>query len=104
MAHIVAARWLWLSRFHGAQFVPVGFAPQTVADFFPDNISFTEVSTRVAEMHACWARYLAGLPEDELSRVFVYQCLEGPRFQNTFAYILIQLFGHSWYHCGSIAL
>ena len=104
MAHIVAARWLWLSRFNGPQSVPAGFAPQTVADFFPDNLSCADLAPRMAEMHAGWAKYLAGLTDAELARVFEYRSLEGPRFRNTIEEILTQLFGHSLYHRGQIAM
>ena len=104
MAHIVAARWLWLSRFNGPQSVPKEFAPQRSADFFPDNLSLADLSARVAAMHASWSNYLDGLTDEELARVFEYQSLEGPRFRNTIADILTQLFGHSLYHRGQIAM
>ena len=39
MAHIAAARLLWLYRFGVEQSVAVKFRPQTVADFFPTNLS-----------------------------------------------------------------
>jgi uncharacterized damage-inducible protein DinB len=104
MAHIVAARWLWLARFNGPQAVPTGFAPQRSADFFPVNLSLADLAARVAGMHAGWANYLNSLTDEELARVFEYQSLEGPRFRNTIADILTQLFGHSLYHRGQIAM
>ena len=104
MAHIVAARLLWLFRFGAAQARAAELRPQTVADFFPAHIALADVSARVAEMQAAWADYLAGLTDEELARVFEYQSLEGARFRNTIEDILTQLFGHSWYHRGQIAL
>jgi uncharacterized damage-inducible protein DinB len=44
------------------------------------------------------------LDERELSRVFEYQSWDGPRYRNSIEDILTQLFGHSWYHRGQIAL
>ena len=104
MAHIVAARRLWLARFGLTANVPADFAPQQVADFFPENISLAEVAARVDETQAIWARYLDGLTDAELARVFEYRSLEGPRFRNTIEEILTQLFGHSLYHRGQIAM
>ncbi len=98
MAHIVAARRLWLYRFGAAQQGP------TLADFFPENVSLADLTASVTEVQAIWARYLAALTDAELVRVFEYQSLEGPRFSNTVEDILTQLFGHSWYHRGQIAL
>lgn len=104
MAHIAAARLLWLFRFGAARDVAAEFRPRTVADFFPAHISLAHVSARVATMEAAWAEYLAGMTDEDLARVFEYQSLEGARFRNTVEDILTQLFGHSWYHRGQIAL
>jgi uncharacterized damage-inducible protein DinB len=96
LAHIVAARRLWLHRFGAAQEGP--------ADLFQRNVPVTEITAPVAEMEAAWAAYLDGLTEAELNRVFEYQSYEGGWYRNTVADILTQLFGHSWYHRGQIAL
>jgi uncharacterized damage-inducible protein DinB len=106
MAHICAARRLWLVRFGalaGASGVPADFAPRAVADFFPADVTLMDVSARVAETQEVWARFLAGLTDEALARTFEYQSLEGPRFRNTVEDILTQLFGHSLYHRGQIA-
>lgn len=104
LAHIAAARLLWLFRFGAAQAVAAEFRPRTGADFFPAHVSLADVAARVAAMEAAWADYLTGLTDAELARVFEYQSLEGARFRNTVEDILTQLFGHSWYHRGQIAL
>ena len=41
--------------------------------------------------------------DEELSRVFEYQSVEGPRFKNSIEELFTQLFGHSSYHRGQIA-
>jgi uncharacterized damage-inducible protein DinB len=104
MAHIGAARLLWLHRFGAAENVLTKFRPQTVADFFPAHITLADVSARVTAMQTTWANYLAHLTDEELARVFEYQSLDAGRFRNTIEDILTQLFGHSWYHRGQIAL
>jgi len=96
MGHIVAARRLWLFR--------LGHAAEAPSEFFPANVSLRDLSARVEKMQTEWSEYLEGLTEQDLSRVFTYQSLEGPRFRNTVEDILTQLFGHSWHHRGQIAL
>ena len=94
MAHLIAARRMWLYRF--------GFAKEN-AELFPRNVQFPALAGLLAEMEAGWSEYLEKLTETELERVFEYQSYEGSRFRNTVADILTQLFGHSWYHRGQIA-
>lgn len=96
MAHIVAARRLWLFRF--------GVAREAPSEFFPENLSLPDLWLRVEQMQAEWSKYLDGLTETELARVFEYQSLDGLWFRNTVEDILTQLFGHSWHHRGQIAL
>ena len=94
MAHLIAARRMWLYRF--------GVAKEN-AELFPRNVQFSALAGRLAEMEAGWSEYLEKLTDSELERVFEYQSYEGSRFRNTVADILTQLFGHSWYHRGQIA-
>lgn len=96
MAHIVAARRLWLFRF--------GVAREAPSEFFPESLSLPDLWLRVEQMQAEWLKYLDELTEAELARVFEYQSSEGPWFRNTVEDILTQLFGHSWHHRGQIAL
>ena len=95
LAHIAAARTLWLHRF--------GVLPQGPADIFPRNVSLTEVEASLANIEPVWDGYLGNLDDAALLRQFEYRSLDGPRFRNTIADILTQLFGHSWYHRGQIA-
>jgi uncharacterized damage-inducible protein DinB len=95
MGHIVAARRMWLFRF--------GVVKEK-AELFPQETSFAELQSQIAEMETLWAQYLGRLDDGELARVFEYQSYEGARFRNTIEEILTQLFGHSWYHRGQIAM
>jgi uncharacterized damage-inducible protein DinB len=94
VAHIVAARRMWLFR--------LGVAGQN-AELFPAEVSLVELPEQISEMETRWEKYLAGIDDHELARVLEYQSYEGPRFRNTIEEILTQLFGHSWYHRGQIA-
>ncbi len=94
MAHIIAARRMWLYRF-GVTNTPV--------ELFPRQVNLAELSSQLQEMEAAWSEYLGDLNDMALARVFEYQSYEGSRFKNTIEDILTQLFGHSWYHRGQIA-
>jgi uncharacterized damage-inducible protein DinB len=94
MAHVVAARMMWLFRF--------GVIAEK-AELFPRNASLTELPSLIAGMETAREKFLAYLPETELVRVFEYQSYEGPLFRNSIEDILTQLFGYSWYHRGQVA-
>lgn len=95
MGHIIAARRVWLFRF--------GVLKDNV-ELFPRETSLAELPCKISEMEAMWLQYLSELTDTELARIFEYQSYEGPRFRNTIEDILTQLFGHSLYHRGQIAL
>jgi uncharacterized damage-inducible protein DinB len=99
VGHLAAARELWLHRF-GIRLA----GPTTPAEFFPEDLTIDELRSRLRHMHQEWDDYLSGLDETELSRVFEYRSLEGERFRNRVEDILTQLFGHSSYHRGQVAL
>ena len=96
LAHLVAARWLWLTR--------MGAVDRMPRDVFPRRVPLAELERALADMHAAWDDYLARLDQAELTRVFEYRSLEGDGFRNTVEDTLTQLFGHSGYHRGQIAL
>jgi uncharacterized damage-inducible protein DinB len=96
LAHVVAARQLWLFRFEAI--------PEGPAELFPSGVSLERLEADRANMEAGWEAYLAALNDEELRRVLTYRSLEGPRFRNRIEDILTQLFGHAWYHRGQIAL
>lgn len=95
MGHVVAARRMWLFR--------LGFLSEDT-DLFTREISLAELPVKVAEMETVWSQYLGQVNDEDLLRVFEYTSYEGPRFRNTIEDILTQLFGHSWYHRGQIAM
>ena len=95
LSHIIAARRMWLFRF--------GVVKEN-AELFPQDTSLAELPAQLSETETLWSQYLSQLDDKELARVFEYQSYEGPRFRNTVEEILTQLFGHSWYHRGQIAM
>src|SRR5262249_36139226 len=98
LAHIVAARRLWLFRMGGAREGP------KLEDMFPESVGLPDVTQRLDAMHAGWTRHLAGLDDAASARRFAYRSLGGEPFRNTVEDILTQLHGHSLYHRGQIAL
>lgn len=95
LGHIIAARRMWLFRF--------GVLRDKV-ELFPEETKLAELPARISEMETLWSQYLSQLDDTDMARVFEYESYEGSRFQNTIEDILTQLFGHSWYHRGQIAL
>lgn len=95
-AHLMLARRLWLYRF--------GVLEEGPREFFPQNVPLDTVKAMAEEMHAVWSDYFERLDDTELARIFEYSALDGPRFRNSIEDILTQLFGHSWYHRGQIAM
>ena len=94
LAHVIAARRMWLFRF--------GVASEN-AELFPKNTQLETLSQMLEQMEQQWFDYLETLNDAELEKVFEYTSYEGKRFRNSIADILTQLFGHSWYHRGQIA-
>jgi uncharacterized damage-inducible protein DinB len=95
MAHVIAARWLWLFR--------LGAAASAPAELFPRNVALEDLASRFENMEKAWAAYLGPLSDADIARVFEYRSLEGEWYRNTVQDILAQLFGHSWYHRGQVA-
>jgi uncharacterized damage-inducible protein DinB len=95
LAHVVAARWLWLFRMGGTASPP--------AEVFPKGVPVDALAERIDEMHAVWTAYLAQLTDARIVETFEYRSLEGEPFRNTVEDVLTQLYGHSLYHRGQIA-
>jgi len=98
LAHIAEARRLWLFRLGG---LPGG---PGLEDMFPEGLTVDEVAERLEVMHRSWEQFLAHVDDERIAREFQYQSLEGELFRNTIVDILTQLYGHSLYHRGQIAL
>lgn len=95
LAHLVAARRMWLAR--------LGLAPAPHDGFFPQGLGLDDLAARLDEMHALWSRYLAGLTDAVARSSFEYASSDSGRFGNTIEEVLTQLHGHSLYHRGQIA-
>lgn len=95
MGHIVAARRMWLFR--------LGFLNEDT-DLFTREIGLADLPAQLSQMETLWSQYLGQLNNEDLLGVFEYTSYEGQRFRNTVEDILTQMFGHSWYHRGQIAM
>ena len=96
VAHMLAARRLWLFRL-GAAAVPP-------SELFPAGTPVESLRAGADEVEAAWDGYLAALDDGAAATFFEYQSVEGERYRNRVEDILAQLFGHSSYHRGQIAL
>lgn len=99
LGHVVGARKVWLWRL-GVVATP----PPAGALVLEDNPDLGRTVAAWREAEAAWSAYLARLTDAELAREFEYQSFDGGRFRNRIEDILAQLFGHSWYHRGQIAM
>jgi len=95
-AHIVTCRMMWLSRMTDLVSLP--------ATLFPEGTPLAEVVEMFERMHAIWSRYLDDLADAELERRFEYTTYTGERYADAVHNVLTQLFSHSSYHRGQIAL
>lgn len=94
--HLVAARRVWLFR--------LGIAPAPPGALFPENPELAEVISGWREAEGLWKDYLTKLSDEEIAQPFEYKALDGGKFRNTIEEVLTQLFGHSSYHRGQIAM
>ena len=95
LAHLVAARNMWLYR--------LGYGSQPL-ELFPTGTSIRELPQLLAQMESAWRTYFESLTDEEVARRFDYASYDGPRFSNTVDDVLTQLYGHSLYHRGQIAM
>ncbi len=93
--HMQNARHLWLSRLGGCKPRPWVMFPDLPIDALDDD-------ARVLD--GLWQNYLAGLSNADLSRDIDYQSTDGSRFRSTMSEIITQIFNHSNYHRGQIAM
>jgi len=96
LGHLAAARRVWLGR--------LGVAPPFQGAFFPEGADLAQVVDDLRAAEQGWTEYLGRLSDADLARTFEYQSLDAGRFRNRVEDILAQLFGHSWYHRGQIAM
>lgn len=98
LAHVIAARKMWLARLG---VIPMSSDPGTL---FPKDAGLDQAAELWREVQELWEKYLATLDDAAIGREFEYQSLDAGRFRNRIEDILAQLFGHSWYHRGQIAM
>ncbi len=96
LGHIVAARHVWLFR--------LGEVPTAPKEFFPQGESVTDISARLNDIQEKWTAYMGRLTDADLERNFEYKSLDAGRVRNRIEDILTQLYGHSLYHRGQIAM
>jgi len=96
LAHLAAARRVWLCR--------LGIISGMPTSFFPEDIDLAAAAAELQLIQGHWDAYLARLTSEELDRTFDYKSLDAGRFRNRVEDILAQLFGHSSYHRGQIAM
>jgi uncharacterized damage-inducible protein DinB len=95
-AHIVAARRVWLAR--------LGVIPTAPGSLFPEDPRVDQVTSGWNEVKKLWTDFLQSADDAALDRVFEYQSLDAGRFRNRLEDVFAQLFGHSSYHRGQIAM
>jgi len=95
LGHLAAARRVWLFRFGKLSTVPTAIFPESALE---------EIVADWRDVEARWDEYYLKLEDGELDRVFEYRSMDAGRFRNRIEDILTQLFGHSWYHRGQIAM
>jgi uncharacterized damage-inducible protein DinB len=96
LAHLAAARRTWLGR--------LGVIPTAKGSLFPPEADLAQVVGELKAVEGLWAKYLEHLQGEELGRTFEYQSLDAGRFRNQVEDVFAQLFGHSSYHRGQIAM
>jgi uncharacterized damage-inducible protein DinB len=96
LAHITAGRRIWLGR--------LGVVPAAQASMFPADMELPQVVDQLKAVEASWAQYIESLRDEDLARSFKYKSLDAGWFQNRVEDIFAQLFGHSSYHRGQIAM
>jgi uncharacterized damage-inducible protein DinB len=96
LAHVAAARRVWLVR--------LGVIAGQQGTLSPERVSLAEAAELLHLVHGPWAEYLAHATDEEIGREVEYQSLDAGRFRNRVEDILAQLFAHSSYHRGQIAM
>lgn len=95
MAHLIAARHMWLYRLGAAKDHPDGFFP---------NATLEQLPAAIQSIESQWVAYLLPLTDSDLAAEFTYTGWDGKRRRWTLVDLLTQVFGHAWYHRGQIAL
>ncbi len=95
MAHLVAARHMWLFR--------LGVAPDRPDGWFP-SIPFERLPEALGAVEERWMRYLDSLTDEQIASECRLVREDGSTWRWPLVDLLTQLFGHAWYHRGQVAL
>jgi uncharacterized damage-inducible protein DinB len=95
MAHLIAARQIWLFR--------LGEWPERPATFFPTGTTLADLPPRLKAIEEAWNTYLANIDETNILAEFTFTSSTGDRYRWNVLDLLTQVFGHAWYHRGQIA-
>ncbi|MCC9606366.1 hypothetical protein LOC68_18225 [Blastopirellula sp. JC732] len=97
MAHLAVARHKWMVR--------MGRALEMHANFFPENWTLETLAAELAASHELWEGYLGSLEDDaQLEEYFEYVSSDAGPCRSMLGDVVTQLFGHSWYHRGQVAM
>lgn len=94
LAHIVAAEWIWLERFHGRS--PSSFPPDL------ESLDHAGLDTRWAEVERDWTDFVASLGDSDLVRVYAYKTIKGDPQEQPAWQMLQHLVNHGSYHRGQV--
>lgn len=95
MAHLVAARHMWLFRLGQCTDHPERWDPSTTIDQLP---------ALLADIESRWVAYLKPLTDADLAQDFEFTGWDGKRRRWRLLDLHTQVFGHAWYHRGQIAM
>ncbi|MBI5865175.1 MAG: DinB family protein [Planctomycetes bacterium] len=95
LAHLVAARHMWLFRLGVVSDHPGNWFPATTLNELPSAIEAVEQR---------WTAYLASLGDADLAGNFQCSGGDGKRYEWRLLDLLTQVFGHAWYHRGQITM
>ncbi|MFO0840336.1 MAG: DinB family protein [Phycisphaerae bacterium] len=95
LAHLIAARHMWLHRLGAVADRPESWFPPTTLEQLP---------ALVDAIQRRWTDYLAALSDADLAADFTCAGGDGKRYRWRLIDLLTQVFGHAWYHRGQIAM
>src|ERR1043165_2881312 len=95
MAHLVAARHMWLFRLGVSKDHPETWDPKTPLEQLP---------AAVADIESRWTAYLSKLADADLAKDFEFIGYDGKRRRWLLLGLVTEVFGHAWDHRGKIAM
>jgi uncharacterized damage-inducible protein DinB len=95
LAHLVAARRRWLHRLG---------VYRELSSSIPTGVTLDALRHLVAETESAWVTYLIRLVDADLTQEIEWETMDGTRLRWEIESVLVQTFGHAWYHRGQIAM